>query len=423
MRTLLPFVLAALAAAQNAAAQNPADQNAADQPAAVQDPGDKPGAAVLQRAADANDFAGALQRQLPAGNAFWSPASVSAAFAICQAACDGATRADIDAVLHFAQLPEALHAAMAALQQRLQQQQKGCEVALANHLWGNRNAPKGYYQQPFLQAMQRRYGACFDLADFSQPDAARQLINRWVAGQTNQRIDELLPDGSIDASTVLVIANAIWFRGDWAVAFDPQKTRPGDFHLTAEHAVQVPLMRRHGELQLGSIDGAEVLALPYVGDRVRMLVLLPQDGLAALEGGLGSGLLAKARASLQKQTATVVLPRFELHSKCALHEQVLPALGMKAPFAPSRDWGPLNGGDDPLCISGVYHDAFVAVDEQGTEAAAATAIVTKRGGRPRQFVADRPFLFVIEDVATGLVLFSGRVVDPSAGQADGKKAG
>lgn len=366
------------------------------------------------RVAAANDFAFAMQRQLGAGNSFCSPYSVSAAFAICWAAATGATHDDIGKVLGFTQEPDAVHRAMAELQQQLTPQKATYELAVANRLWGNRREAPGYYQQPFLRAMQGYYGACFEAIDFAQPEAARQQINGWVSQQTKTRIPDLIPDGGVDPGTVFVITNAVYFKASWLDAFDPKLTRIGAFQVSEANSVQVPMMHRSGAYQVGGIDAAEVLALPYAGGELRMLVLLPKRGTAALEQSLTNELLQQARASLQQHQLGVALPRFSMSTAYPLHEKVLPAMGMKAPFAPSRDWAPLNGGRDPLFVSAVYHDAFVAVDEQGTEAAAATAIVMKRGGRPRLFTADRPFLFVIEHIETGLVLFVGRVADPSA---------
>lgn len=368
---------------------------------------------LSQRVAAANDFAFAMQRQLDPGNSFCSPYSVSAAFAICWAATNGETHADIGKVLLFGQEAEVVHRTTAELQKSLTPSKAPYELAVANRLWGNQGESAGYYQQPFLQAMQRHYGACFESVDFSVPDAARTQINGWVSEQTRTRIPNLIPEGGVDASTVFVITNAVYFKATWQRAFDAKLTKEGEFRVDPEHAVKVPLMHQSGEFESGRVDECEALALPYEGGALRMLVLLPNQGVAELEQSLSHAMLGKVRASLRKQRLGVTLPRFQMSTAYPLHEKVLPALGMKAPFAPSNDWAPLNGGKEPLAISSVYHNAFVAVDEQGTEAAAATAIVAIRGGRPKSFVANRPFVFVIEHVETGLLLFVGRVQDPA----------
>lgn len=358
-------------------------------------------------------------RGLP-GNLFLSPHSLSTALAMTAAGARGRTAEDMAQTLRFRLPGERLHAGFAALNDRLQSVQQAGQIQLsvANSLWLQESFP---LRDDFLALTKKYYGAAVQSVDFvRQTESARQTINAWVEKETRNKITELLKPGMVDELTRLVLCNAIYFKGNWAMQFDKQLTQPADFHLAADKVVRVPMMRQTDrQYRYKEFDGFRALELPYAGKAVSMVVLLPDtvDGLTALESRLtGSDLgrwlellVAAAPAEIH-----VYLPKFTITSEFALG-RVLAAMGMGSAFAANADFSGMTGAPN-LCISEVAHKAFVEVNEEGTEAAAATAVVmrlTAVPAPPKEFRADHPFLFLIRENSTGAVLFMGRVVDPS----------
>jgi len=357
-----------------------------------------------------NDFAFGLMRQLGSGNQIVSPHSIRTAFAMCIAGTDGATKEEIAQVLGLAG-GAAAHAAIAKMQATLDAANSDkLELRTANRLWGNNR--DGYFEQPFLDFAREQYGAGLGHVNFGQPDAARALINRWVSERTTGKIPELLPDRSITPRTVMVMTNAIYFLGAWENQFDEDRTRKMPFHLNAKDDVLVPFMRRVGSYEVATTQGCTALALPYKGGKLRMLVMLPDGELTAFRKQLTAASYARLRAALKPQPRALAMPRFRLQQHYALHEKTLPAMGMRAPFKLSHDWTPLNGDKEELCISGVFHSAVIDVNEVGTEAAAATAVVLSKRSLPAPLRIDRPFAFTIEHTETGQILFAGQVANP-----------
>jgi serpin B len=327
--------------------------------------------------------------------------------------------------LHFS-LPEpALHAAFNAVDLALESRAKdvgetelgkptpgdGFRLSTNNATFAQRDEE---VHSEFLDVLAQNYDAGLFVADFaSQPERERKAINRWVSDQTAQRIEELLPAMSIDADTEMVLVNTIYFKASWLTKFDPAETQAATFHgASGDVSVQMMHNAVSGEYARGS--GYQALERPYLSRSVRMLLILPDEGqLAAVEGRLKQGLFDEARAALSEHLVDLRMPRFSFRAAFELPE-ALKALGMKLAFGGAADFSGIAGPPGLLFIDNVYHQAFVAVDEQGTEAAAATAVViTRQAAFERvEITFDRPFLFFIYDEPTAQILFAGRLSEP-----------
>jgi len=350
------------------------------------------------------------------GNLFCSPFSISTALAMTSAGARGDTLAQMEKVLH---LPDQkrLHPALAALLKQANgsgsAKKRGYQLSTANALWGQKGYP---FLADFLKLNKKYYGAGLRHVDFSGgTETDRKTINAWVQKQTQDKIKDLLKRGVLTSDTRLVLTNAIYFKGDWASQFKKDRTRPEPFHLAAGKTVKVPLM--HQKQTFGYHDGGsfQALEMPYVGKDLSMVVLLPKkvDGLADLEKSLTPANLGRWLKGLRSKEVQVALPRFKMTSAFQLKE-TLSSLGMPLAFSRRADFSGINGGKEPLFISAVVHKAFVDVNEQGTEAAAATGVVvgTTSARVTPEFRADRPFVFLIRDKRSDSVLFLGRVVNP-----------
>lgn len=365
------------------------------------------------------DLYGRLRSQ-EQGNLFFSPQSISTALAMTYAGARGETADEMARTMHFPVPPDRLPAGYAELLRALHggEGTKQYRLAIANRLWGQQGTA---FLEAFLTVTRRDYGAEMGLADFAtNAEGARQEINGWVAQQTEQKIGNLIPAGVLGPDTRLVLANAIYFRGNWAHQFEKSATRDRPFHVSARTTVDVPLM--FSEMSVGYAaqpDAAlKVVELPYQGDDLSMLVLLPDasDGLSDVEAKLTAENVGRWTTGLARRDVLVYLPRFSVESGFGLGS-TLAAMGMPAPFSERADFSGMNGKRD-LSISAVLHRARVDVDEQGTEAAAATGVaVGVRAMRPQEpptFRADHPFAFFIRHNPTGTILFLGRVTNPKA---------
>ena len=366
---------------------------------------------TLPPASANNEFAFEVLQRLGPGNQIFSPHSIRTAFAMCLAATDGETNKQMAQIVGLD--GRKTQADLVNMQAALDAVSDG-EIVLrtASRLWGDSRS--GYIEQPFLDFVREQYGAELGQVDFGESDSARTAINRWVREQTIGNIPELLPTGSVTPLTVLVITNAIYFLGKWENEFQKQLTRKMPFHLNANDDVQVPFMHRSGQYQLAKTQGCTAVSLPYQGGQLRMVIMLPDGGLAGFRKGLTAATYAQLRAALKYEQVDLAMPRFKLQEDRQLQDEILPAMGMKAPFQYSLDWGPLNGGKHRLCIDGVFHSAMIDVDEAGTEAAAATAIAVGREMAvfSTRLAIDRPFAFTIEHTKSGHVLFAGEVANP-----------
>ena len=293
----------------------------------------------------------------------------------------------------------------------------GYQLSVANALWGQ----KGYGFLPaFLKLVRSNYGAPLNEVDFvGATEAARKTINDWVEKETRDKIKDLIKPGVLDSLTTLVLTNAIYFKGDWASQFNEDVTKDAPFTLSAAEKVDVPMMNQKGDFGYMETEGFQALELPYAGDDLSMVVFLPRkvDGLKGFEKMLTMENLRRWISNLRKQKVIVFLPRFKMTSAFRLG-QALKSLGMIDAFTlVAADFSGMNGSRDEarrLYIQAVIHKAFVDVNEEGTEAAAATAVVAAESVRPAPpvFRADHPFFFLIRDNRTGSLLFLGRVMNP-----------
>ncbi len=366
-----------------------------------------------------NAFALDLYAQLrkgEEGNLFFSPYSISAALAMTYAGARGDTEAQMAKVLHFKLEQLLLHAAFRALNDRVLggKKERAYQLHVANALWGQ----KGHrFLDFYLELVRANYGAGLRQVDFMRAtEEARQRINAWVEEQTQDKIKELIKRGILDRLTTLVLTNAIYFKGNWASRFDVKQTRDEPFTLLDGKKVNVPMMHQAAKFKYVGDKSVQTLELPYVDDELSMIVLLPRkgDGLPALERSLTKNNLAKWLSGLREQEVEVALPRFKSTWACELQNE-LKSMGMTDAFSlPAADFSGMTGEQD-LLIDKVIHKAFVDVNEEGTEAAAATAVVAKLKSvpvTPAVFRADHPFMFLIRDNRSGSILFLGRLMSP-----------
>lgn len=372
-----------------------------------------------------NAFAFDLYRGLGprSGNLVVSPASVTTALAMAWGGARGETAAQMARVLHFEDTPETVMRASGRLAAELQDPARPILFRIANRLFGE----KTYRFEPaYLEATKAALGAALEPVDFKHAtEAARLLINGWVEEKTEKRIRNLIPDRGVNRETRMVLVNAIYFLGDWEEPFRKEATTAQPFAVSATQKKDVSTMRTVEHFRFAAREGLKALELPYKGGQMSMLVLLPDavDGLAALEGSLTAERLDAIVASLAHARVSVSLPRFTIDPSAGLPlRDVLQALGMRDAFSPDHADFTLMANPparaDRLFISQVFHKAFVKVDEKGTEAAAATAVVMERAGsmpqKTEEFKADHPFLFFIRDDSSGMILFMGQVTDPGS---------
>jgi serpin B len=351
-------------------------------------------------------------------NLFSSPYSISLALAMVYAGARGDTEAEMARTLHFssrADLQTAFNALDQALRSRGENVKEGerFRLNIVNAIWGQ----KGFdFQSEFLDALAQYYGAGLRIVDFKQAaEAARQAINQWVAEQTADKIKDLLPQGSLDDMTRLVLTNAIYFNAAWQNPFNEQSTQDGTFYLLDGGQVTVPMMHQNELLGYASGTGYQLVELPYVGGDMAMDIIVPEAGnFAEWAQHLDAGELEYILRGVSPTQVQLTMPRFRFESSTELKD-ALQKLGMSQSFTEAADFSGMTGRPD-LYIDNVYHKAFVAVDEKGTEAAAATAVVmrpTSMPAQPVEVTVDRPFLFLIRDVTSGTVLFLGHVVNPA----------
>jgi serpin B len=381
-----------------------------------------PSADLAAAVAGNTDFGLDLYRQLGSsqqGNLFISPQSITLALSMAYAGSAGATQTAFESVLHQG-LPEAsYHRAMNDLDRQLTSRGQGAKAAdgqpfrlnIANQLFAERTFS---FEAPYLDTLALEYGANVRLMDFvTQAEPSRVSINDWVEQKTEDRIKDLLAQGTITADTRAVLVNAIYFNAAWATQFKPEATRTGTFNNLAGTTASVPLMFAPTLSAKGAtVNGVEVVSLPYDGNQLSMVVLMPPAGaFASFEQGLTSAALDTHLAALRGELLDLTFPKFELKTSATLGEP-LRALGLGPAFGESGDFSRMST-QAQLGISDVIHQSFVKVSETGTEAAAATAVIIGTTSVPqtRPVVIDRPFIFAIRDDATGAIVFLGRVVE------------
>lgn len=356
-------------------------------------------------------------------NLFYSPYSISSVFAIVGEGAKGTTATEIRSVFSFPENITAQREGFAGIDAGLNAQDPRYSLSMANALWAEETYP---FLPSYTKTAESYYGANTTNLDFiNQPDASRVTINTWVAEKTNDKIQDLLPQGSINSLTRLVVTNAIYFKGTWVNAFDKNKTTDADFYVTPVKTVQVPMMQRtdaSAVFPYAETDTVQVLEMPYAhtnGDELSMVIILPKENnLTAAAELLDPKTLTAIENSSVSQQVNVYLPRFSLETEYDL-TGTLADMGMPTAFTDNADFSGMDGSHD-LSISEVVHKAYIDVNEEGTEAAAATATAIKATGfipedQPPVFNADHPFIFLIEDKDTNTILFTGRVTNPVAG--------
>jgi len=385
-----------------------------------------------------NRFSVRLYQQLRTtdGNLFFSPYSISTALAMTYAGARGTTETQMAEALCFPTsrgVLEEMGATGAPMTQEefaeafggiikdlnAQGEEGKYQLKVANALWGQ----AGYaFLSTFVRLVETEYGGTLREMDFAQAaEQVRQTINTWVARQTNDKIRDLIGRGTLDAATRLVLTNAIYFKGDWATQFKESRTRPEPFTLLDASEIQVPMMNQKAKFRYADVGAnnhspLQILELPYVGETLSMVILLPKtlDGITRLETDLNAENLAVWLRGLRKKEVRVTLPKFKMTSKFNL-QRVLAGMGMADAFSGAADFSGMTGHRD-LFISDVIHQAYVDVNEEGTEAAAATGVVMKltsmRPDSTPVFRADHPFVFMIRDNKSGSILFLGRVMNP-----------
>jgi serpin B len=382
-----------------------------------------------QDVVDANNrFACDLYSQLATdpeyaeSNLFFSPYSLSSALAITYEGARGTTADEIGSVLHFPEENAVMREGFAEIDAGLNAGDESYTRRTANALWAEATHP---FLPEYIGTAETWYGANTTNLDFiTRPDDSRLTINRWVEDRTEQKIEDLIPQGSITPATRLVITNAIYFKGDWTLRFDKNNTREADFRTAEGTIVRVSMMERTDEdavYTYAETDDLQLLGMPYengTGRSLSMVVLLPKEGdLAAVEASLDAEYLAAVQQAATSCRVMVWFPKFTLETKYSLPE-TLSAMGMPTPFTGAADFSGMDGTRE-LFISDVIHQAFVDVGEEGTEAAAATAVIMMKCAAPAEpipeFRADHPFIFLIQDDETGNILFMGRVVEMGVG--------
>lgn len=355
-------------------------------------------------------------------NLFYSPYSISLALAMAYAGARGETERQMAEVLHFDLSQDRLHPAMNALDLEIASRGKlggdrGFKLNVANAVWGQEQHP---FRTEYLDLLAENYGAGVKLVDFiADADTARRTINEWVSDKTEGRVLDLIPPGAVDVSTRMVLTNAIYFAAKWDNPFDVDLTGNASFHLLSGRTVSVSMMAKLEDGYYGYTkgDGYQAVEIPYDGHELSMVILLPDSGeFRRVEESLDAALSDQVMDDLDGERHEIILtmPKFEFESEFSLKD-VLTSMGMTDAFGGSADFSAIAEGE-PLHIDDVIHKAFVAVDESGTEAAAATAVTfsgESMGGLiPKRVDIDRPFIFLIRDNETGSVLFMGRVLDP-----------
>jgi serpin B len=351
------------------------------------------------------------------GNVFFSPYSISSALAMTYEGAKGKTAEEIKAVFHF---PESsvMRSGFAAANAEINKKDKKYELRSANALW----AQKDYSFLPeYFNVVEEYYGGKVTNLDFSEKtEESRLTINKWVEEQTNNKIKDLIPQGAIDSLTRLVLTNAVYFKGTWVKQFNKSRTTEKDFRVGVGKTVRTDMMSMFDErFNYTETDTLQILELPYDGGDLSMIILLPKnDDITSLESSLTAEKLADWRNALQENKIDeLYLPKFKFETKYFMAD-TLKEMGMSTAFSDAADFSGMTGIKD-LYISEVVHQAFVEVNEEGTEAAAATAVVMKLTAMPGSqdltiFNADHPFVFVIQQKSTGNILFIGRVSDPTA---------
>jgi len=364
-----------------------------------------------------NQFAFELYSELnkdEKNNLFYSPYSISAALAMTYEGAKAQTADEMKSVFHF---PEnnILRPNFAAIYNDINEGNKAYDLKTGNALWAQYDYT---FLEDYTSRVENYYGGKAANLDFIQEtEKSRQTINSFIEEQTNNKIKDLIPKGVLDSLTRLVLTNAIYFKGTWEWEFDKSDTRDLDFKITPSDIVKTPMMYMKPDkatFNYADMEEVQILELPYKGEDISMLILLPTGNLDDIESSLTAEKLSEYKNQMQEtKLDAIYFPKFEFDTKYFMKE-TLSALGMPTAFSAGADFSGMDGTGG-LFISKVIHQAYVKVDEKGTEAAAATAVVmtSSVAGPGNVFRADYPFIFIIQEKETGNILFMGRVNNPT----------
>ncbi|MEJ5229931.1 MAG: serpin family protein [Pseudothermotoga sp.] len=347
------------------------------------------------------------------GNIFFSPFSISSALAMTYMGAGGNTAAQMRKVLYFDLEEETLHSGFSNLMDSLNQPNENYQLSIANSIWAQEGYP---FLKEFFERLQSYYQAGLNFVDFvNKRDEAREKINKWVEEKTNQKIKDIIKPDDIDELTRLVLVNAIYFKGAWLEPFDPSSTRKDKFYISQNESKEVDMMFRNLFANYTETSSVQVLELPYAGNQISMIVVLPKKDkdLKQIEKDICLELLKEWKGDMRKTSVDVYLPKFKTECRFNLKDTLM-SMGMVDAFTDAADLSKMDG-TRLLKIKDVIHQSFVEVNEQGTEAAAATAVIIGIKMAPTMpvvFKADRPFIFFIYDNLHDLILFMGRLSNP-----------
>lgn len=434
-RDLLQGMLAGLAVGCSVSEREPTDRpNDSDQKVgprpdphhtdpAVQPPGpvDEEAAMDISKRIDsfAFDFWGQIGKG--SGNLVYSPASIALAFAMVHAGAKGKTAAELAKVFHLDGDVAKLHAGFADVVRRWQSTRDGLELAVANRLFGEATTP---FEKKYLAITDQIFQAPLEQVDFKRAhEAARARINAWVVERTKERIKDLVPEGGVDGSTRLVLVNAIYFKGNWSDPFNEGLTQSGDFFAT-KGKTTAKFMRDVRHVKSGEVksDGIQWCELPYEGGPYGMGFVMPTGNgtLAKLEAGLTEAKVRSWLSGSDWRRLDLQVPKFKIEPGDPVRlSTMLQSLGLTTAFGGGADFTGMAPAAEQIQLAEAFHKAFIALDEKGTEAAAATAVGMRAGSAPPSdepipFKLDRPFLYFLRDTETGTILFMGRVEEPKA---------
>jgi len=345
------------------------------------------------------------------GNIFYSPYSIFSSLAMTYEGAKGQTAEEMELVLHYPD-KNILRPNYAALFNNINRERTKYELRSPNALWTQNDFP---FNEDYIKNIENFYGGKATNVDFiNEPEKSRQIINDYIEEQTKGKIKEILPPESIDSLTKLVITNPIYFKGAWVWQFDESKTSEQNFTINPGNVVQTPMMQMASasNLKYANLEDLEILELPFNGNEISMMILLPKSNLSVIEPSLTAEKLIEYKNQMStKVYGNILLPKFEFDSKFFMKE-VLSSLGMPNAFGGNANFSGISSAGN-LFIKDVIHQAYIKVDERGTVAAATTTSIILMGESDSVFKADHPFIFIIQDIQTGIILFMGRVTDPS----------
>jgi len=363
-----------------------------------------------------NQFAFDFFKQLSVnekGNIFFSPISISSAMAMTYAGAKGETQSQISKVFHFSSNNKKFHSQQGRIPKQLISKADSIQLSIVNTLWAERSYP---IKKSFSKTLRKSYSATVMHVDFiNRFEESRLLINDNISKSTYEKINNLLPTGSVNSLTRLVLTNAVYFKADWATKFQKERMGDANFYLTPQSPIRCKMMGIKSKFDYYEDENIQALELAYSGNNFSMLIILPRPNLSldALVKGITQDSLKSMIKGLEMQEITISIPKYKLSTGYQL-KQVLSGMGMPQPFSDNANFSRMTTRND-LKISDVFHNAFIEVNEQGTEAAAATAVVIamKSTGNEKFFIANRPFIFIIREKTSGSILFMGRMVDPT----------